>query len=85
MPNRAKGRACGEEEGELLSIAEHIGFEVFLTMDKGIEYEQNLTGRSIAIVILRSKSNRLVDLLSHVSECLAALRSIHPGQVMRVG
>jgi len=75
----------GKKNGELLSIAEHIGFEVFLTMDKGIEYEQNLTGRSIAIVILRGKSNRLVDLLSHVSECLAVLRSIHSGQVMPVG
>lgn len=78
-----KAGLAGKKNGELLS--EHIGFEAFLTMDKGIEYEQNLTGRSIAIVILRSKSNRLVDLLGHVSECLAALRSIQPGQIMRVG
>ena len=32
-------------------------------MDKGVEYEQNLKRRSIAIMILRAKSNRLVDLL----------------------
>jgi hypothetical protein len=58
-----KAGLAGKTNGESLSIAEQIGFEVFLTMDKGIEYEQNLTGRSIPIIILRSKSNRLVDLL----------------------
>lgn len=80
-----KAGLAGKKNGELLSIAVHIGFEVFLTMDKGIEYEQNLTGRSMAIIILRSKSNRLVDLLDHVPGCLAAMRSIQPGQVIRVG
>ena len=38
--------------GELLTIAEGAGFEVFLTADKNIQYQQNLTGRSIAIVVL---------------------------------
>jgi len=33
----------------LLNLAESNGFEIFVTMDKGLEYEQNLAGRSIAI------------------------------------
>ena len=78
-----KAGLAGKKNGEFLSLAEHIGFEVFLTMDKGIVYEQNLTGRNIAIVILQS--NRFVDLLGHVSDCLAAINSIQLGQVMRVG
>jgi len=35
--------------------------EVFLTVDQGIEYQQNLTDRNIAIIIFRTKSNRLKD------------------------
>jgi hypothetical protein len=43
--------------------AETAKFDVFLTVDQGIEYQQNLTGRNMAIIIFRTKSNRLKDLL----------------------
>ena len=70
----------GKKNGELLAIAEGQGFEIFVTMDKGIEYQQNLTGRHIAVIILRAKSNRLVDLIPMVGSCLVRMRSIKPGQ-----
>ena len=56
----------GQKNGRLLSLAEAAGFNLFLTMDKGIQYQQNLTGRQIAILIVRAKSNRLVDILPQV-------------------
>jgi len=75
----------GKENGELLAIAERQGFEIFLTMDKGLQYEQNLSGRQIAVIILRAKSNRLADLVALVEACLTQMRSIKPGQIARVG
>jgi hypothetical protein len=39
---------AGKKNGVLLSLAEDAGFDVFLTMDKGLQYQQNLAGRSIA-------------------------------------
>ena len=54
---------AGKKNGSLLDLAESGGCEIFVTMDKGLQYEQNLAGRNIAILILRAKSNRLVDLL----------------------
>jgi predicted nuclease of predicted toxin-antitoxin system len=72
---------AGKKNGELLAIAERQGFEIFVTMDKGLEYEQNLTGRQIAVIILRTKSNRLVDLAPLVDECLSLMRSISPGHI----
>jgi len=75
----------GKKNGELLSIAEGRGFEIFLTMDKGLEYEQNLAGRKIAVIILRAKSNRLADLLRLVEACLTHMRSIKLGQIVRIG
>lgn len=76
---------AGEKNGELLALAERLGFEVFVTMDKGVEYEQNLSERKIAIIILRARSNRLIDLLRYVPACLEHLRVIKPGQLVRVG
>ena len=75
---------AGLQNGELLTAAETAKFDVFLTVDQGIEYQQNLAGRSIAIIIFRTKSNRLKDLLPHVSLCLAHIESIQPGKIVRI-
>lgn len=45
---------AGLKNGDLLTAAEAAKFDVFLTVDQGIEYQQNLTGRKIAILIVRS-------------------------------
>jgi predicted nuclease of predicted toxin-antitoxin system len=76
---------AGKKNGELLSLAERDGFQVFLTLDRGIEYEQNLRNRAIGIVIVRSKSSRLDDLLSYTPEILKVLGSIRSGQLVKVG
>jgi hypothetical protein len=76
---------AGIGNGQLLSLAEQRGFEVFLTMDRGFEYEQNLSSRSIAVMIVRAKSNRMRDLLPHAPACLVALHSVKSGELIRVG
>jgi hypothetical protein len=48
--------------GELLKVAEAAGFDVLLTTDKGIRYQQNLAGRKIAIVVLGNSTWRIVRL-----------------------
>ena len=75
---------AGLENGELLATAESAGFEVFLTVDQGIEYQQNLMARKLAVIILRAKSSRLKDLLPLASICLARIKSLEPGKVVRV-
>ena len=69
------------KNGELLSMAEQAGFQVFVTIDQGLAYQQNLSSRSIAIVVLQSKSNRLVDLVELLPNCFAAMEHIKPGQL----
>jgi hypothetical protein len=76
---------AGRKNGLLLLLAEGAGFDLFITMDKGIQYQQNLAGRSIAILVLRALSNRLADLLPHVEACLSIMSSIQPGEVIRIG
>lgn len=75
---------AGLKNGELLNAAESAHFDVLLTVDRGLEYEQNLAGRRIAVVIFRTKSIALQELLSHVPACLAVLASIKPGEIAKV-
>ena len=76
---------AGKKNGYLLDLAESAGFEIFVTMDKGLEYEQNLAGRSIAIVILRAKLNRLADLLPLAPALLGTMKLVRQGQIYRIG
>jgi hypothetical protein len=76
---------AGKKNGALLSLTGSAGFDLFVTMDKGLQYQQNLTGRKIAILVVRAKSNRLADLLPHVAACRSIISSIQPDQILWVG
>lgn len=76
---------AGLKNGSLLAAAESAGFRLFLSIDKGLQYQQNLSGRRIAILIIRAKSNRLKDLLPHIDEGREVVRTIQSGEVIRVG
>ena len=60
-------------------------FDVLVTIDQNLQYQQNLTGRRIALVILRGRSNRLRDLQPNFPECVKALREIAAGSVVEIG
>lgn len=76
---------AGLKNGALLTAAEEARFDVLLTVDQGITYQQNLRGRKIAIVVFCAKSNRLRDLLPHIAATLVLLESIKPGQIVNIG
>ena len=76
---------AGKKNGELLTLAEHAGFEVFITLDKGIEYQQNLRACKLSIILLRSKSGRLHDLLPLAPLILESLDSLRAGELKRIG
>jgi hypothetical protein len=75
---------AGKKNGELLFLAENSGFEIFLTLDRGVEYEQNLKECEIAVVLISAKSSRLADLLPRIPTILTALRAVRVGQLVRV-
>lgn len=76
-------RLAGLKNGDLLAAAETAKFGVFLTVDQGFEYQQNLTARKLAIIIFHAKSNRL-NLLPLVPACLAHSESVQPGQIVTI-
>jgi hypothetical protein len=76
---------AGKKNGELLVLAEKSGSEVFLRLDRGLAYQQNLQGRNVAIILIRVPSNRLTDRLPCSSEVLRVLGSIRPGELTTIG
>ncbi|MBL8231362.1 MAG: DUF5615 family PIN-like protein [Bryobacterales bacterium] len=74
----------GKKNGELLALADPL-FDVLLTLDKNLPYQQNLDSVRLAVLVIHAYSNRLADLLPLVPDCLEALAVIQPRQVVRVG
>src|SRR5262247_1570985 len=68
--------------GELLAAAEQAGFDLLLTTDKNIRYQQNLAGRKIAIVVLGNSQWPVVRL--HVQQVAAAVNAATPGSYTEV-
>jgi hypothetical protein len=75
---------AGVKNGALLRAAEGL-FEVLLTVDQGIEHQQNLTGLRIGVVIMVAPSNDIDDLHPLLPSVVEALGRIQPGQIIRVG
>jgi uncharacterized protein DUF5615 len=75
---------AGLSNRDLLSAAEGLGFDVLVTVDQNFPFQQNLEGRTIALLILCGPSNRFRDLKVLIPAALAALASIKPGEIVRV-
>lgn len=75
---------AGKENGELLALAEGQ-FHVLVTLDTNLRYQQNLEGRTIAIVVIRARSNRLGYLRRYFDACAKALERIKSGEIVYVG
>ena len=73
-----------KKNGELLALAERE-WDVLLTSDRNIKYQQNMTGRRVSVLILCAKTNRMKDLLPFMPACAEALLSVQPGVVIEVG
>jgi len=68
--------------GELLNAAEQAGFDVLLTTDKNLRYQQNLKARKIAIVVLGKGRWRLIR--RAISSVVEAVNSAQPGTYTEV-
>ncbi len=75
---------AGKKNGELLELAS-TDFGAFVTVDQSIEFQQDTTKFELLLVLLRSRSNRLVDLEPLVPELLRVLAEPNSGDLVRIG
>jgi len=75
---------ASQENGALLALASGK-FEVFITTDQRLSYQQAVSKFSIGVIVLMAKRNKLKFLQPLVPELLRALMEVRPGEVRRVG
>jgi hypothetical protein len=68
--------------GELLSAAEKAGFDLLLTTDRNLPYQQNLAGRKIAVMVLGRQ--QWPQLRLHAQLVIDALKAVRPGSYTEV-
>ena len=72
------------KNGRLLTVAQD-DFDVFVTVDRNLPYQQNLPQFNIAVIVLCALTNRLVDLKSLVPELLAVLPTVESSKAILIG
>lgn len=72
------------KNGELLALAA-AQFDVFVTVDRNLRFQQKLQDYPIAVLILEARSNRLADWKPLIVRLLRAIKSARPGQVEVIG
>ena len=75
---------AGKKNGELLGLAEGL-FDVFLTVDQNLRFQQNLMKSKIAVMLLIVPDSSIDSILGLLTEIHDALQSIRPGEFRIVG
>lgn len=75
---------AGKKNGELLTLAMQ-SFQVFITVDRNLYFQQNLSKFNIAVLVLVAKSNHVIDLRPLASQVLEKLPTLVAGDVQIIG
>jgi len=68
---------AGISNGALVAAAEQAGYDVMVTADQGLNYQQNLEGRALGVVVLSTNRNSLV--IENALRIVAAIDAAQPG------
>jgi hypothetical protein len=74
----------GITNGKLLAWAQQE-FDVFITVDRNLSFQQHLPNYGVAVILIQSRSNRLADLLPFVPRLIEAIPIANKGVVTMVG
>jgi hypothetical protein len=74
----------GVSNGALLRVAAAAGFEVMITADRNLQFQQRVSGLSLGIIVLITRSTKIEDLMALVPGILDALTRVQPGQILLV-
>ncbi|MEW6496715.1 MAG: DUF5615 family PIN-like protein, partial [Cyanobacteriota bacterium] len=71
----------GTKDRELLALANVFPFDVFITSDKNLPYQQNLQNLVLRVVVLNASSTRPDHLLPLITQIIPLLQSLAPGSI----
>ncbi len=76
---------AGKRNGALIRLMVGAQFDTLLTVDRGIEFQQNVLASGIGVVVVLTRANRLKELRACMPEILDGLARVAVGQLVRVG
>ena len=71
--------------GELMRLASEAGFEVFITIDKNLQFQQNIRKYQLIVIVLQARLNRLEYLRPLIPGVLRKLPMMKPGETYEIG
>jgi hypothetical protein len=74
----------GIKNGDLLTLAESHDFDVLLTFDRNLPYQQDLAARRIDVLVVIVPNKKMETVLPLAPQILATLPTVRPGQVCRI-
>jgi hypothetical protein len=74
----------GIENGKLLELAASAQFDVLITNDRGLEYEQNVSTLPLGIIVLMVRSNTIEAIRPLYGRMHTVLQSIKPGELVKL-
>jgi predicted nuclease of predicted toxin-antitoxin system len=74
---------AGIKNGELMKLAE-AKFDIFVTVDRNLSYQQNLPKYAIALIVLKARSNRYIDLIPFAEPVLDSLSNVSNGEAFLI-
>lgn len=75
---------AGVKNGELLRRAAVAGFEVFISLDQGLEYQQNQAQLPLAVIVLRLPDNTIESVRTIYSQLLSELARLQPRTLLKI-
>jgi predicted nuclease of predicted toxin-antitoxin system len=72
----------GLKNGALLKRASEENFRVLITVDKNIQYQQNISALPIAVILLSAGTNRIESLSPLIPDALEAIKNIKTGEIV---
>jgi hypothetical protein len=76
---------AGRRNGALLELMRAAGFQVLVTVDRNLQFQQDVALSGLAVVVLHAPSNRVADLTPLASALLETMAHVTPGEVRHVG
>jgi hypothetical protein len=76
---------AGQRNGALIELMLERGFRILVTVDRNLQFQQNIAASGVAVVVLHARSNRITDLRLLIPPLREALVRARPGEIVRVG
>jgi hypothetical protein len=75
----------GKRNGALIQLMISSGFTVLVTVDRNLQFQQNIAASGVAVIVMHARSNRVVDLRPLVADLRQLLTTANQGEVRHVG